>query len=147
MNTTCTRRTFLQAATGAAAALGSASFLRARPAYEPTWDSLSNHPVPGWFADAKFGIFFHWGIYTVPAFDSEWYSRNMYIRGSARQPVSQPRLRAHFKVWLQGFHPDVSRGEIQSGGMGAAVSQGGRQIRGPGNGARGRLLPVGLEGE
>jgi alpha-L-fucosidase len=82
MNTPCTRRTFLQAATGAAAALGGASLLRACPAYEPTWDSLAKHAVPGWFADAKFGIFFHWGIYSVPAFDSEWYSRNMYIVGS-----------------------------------------------------------------
>ena len=81
MKTSFTRRTFLQAAAAATATLGSTGFLRARPAYEPTWDSLAKHPVPDWFADAKFGIFFHWGIYTVPAFDSEWYSRNMYIEG------------------------------------------------------------------
>ena len=81
MKTSFTRRTFLQAAAAATATLGSTGFFRARPAYEPTWDSLAKHPVPDWFADAKFGIFFHWGIYTVPAFDSEWYSRNMYIEG------------------------------------------------------------------
>ena len=82
MKTHCTRRTFLKAATGAATVLGASYFLRARPLYEPTWDSLGKHPVPAWFADAKFGIFFHWSAYSVPAFDNEWYSRNMYIEGS-----------------------------------------------------------------
>ena len=36
-----------------------------------------------WFRDAKFGIFIHWGVYSVPAFGNEWYSRNMYVEGSA----------------------------------------------------------------
>jgi alpha-L-fucosidase len=49
--------------------------------YQPTWDSLQQHPVPQWFDDAKFGIYFHWGPYSVPAYDNEWYSRNMYIPG------------------------------------------------------------------
>lgn len=49
--------------------------------YEPTWESLSKVEVPGWFPDAKFGIFTHWGLYTVPEFRNEWYSRNMYIQG------------------------------------------------------------------
>ncbi|MBD0286846.1 MAG: alpha-L-fucosidase [Flavisolibacter sp.] len=35
--------------------------------------------VPEWFKDTKFGIYFHWGVYTVPAFNSEWYSRSMYV--------------------------------------------------------------------
>ena len=50
--------------------------------YAPTWDSLASHPVPGWLADAKFGIYYHWGPYSVPAFDNEWYSRNMYQQGT-----------------------------------------------------------------
>lgn len=49
--------------------------------YEPTWESLSRVEVPGWFPDAKFGIFTHWGLYTVPEYRNEWYSRNMYIQG------------------------------------------------------------------
>jgi alpha-L-fucosidase len=36
---------------------------------------------PEWFSDAKFGIFIHWGVYAVPAFDNEWYPRNMYSTG------------------------------------------------------------------
>ena len=46
--------------------------------YEAEWESLSAHETPRWFRDAKLGIFIHWGIYSVPAFANEWYSRNMY---------------------------------------------------------------------
>jgi alpha-L-fucosidase len=35
--------------------------------YEPTWESLDSRPIPEWFQDAKFGIFIHWGVYSVPA--------------------------------------------------------------------------------
>ena len=50
--------------------------------FKDTWESLSHYEVPEWYRNAKFGIFIHWGVYSVPAFDSEWYSRNMYIEGS-----------------------------------------------------------------
>lgn len=48
--------------------------------FEMNWSPLK-HAVPDWFQDAKFGLFFHWGPYCVPAFENEWYSRNMYIKG------------------------------------------------------------------
>ena len=52
--------------------------------FQPTFASLEkSSPVPEWFKDAKFGIYFHWGVYTVPAFANEWYPRNMYIKGSS----------------------------------------------------------------
>jgi alpha-L-fucosidase len=38
--------------------------------------------VPDWYRDGKFGIFIHWGVYSVPAFGNEWYPRNMYVQGS-----------------------------------------------------------------
>ena len=34
--------------------------------YEPTLESLDKHPLPQWYADAKLGIFIHWGLYSVP---------------------------------------------------------------------------------
>ncbi len=51
--------------------------------YEPRWDQLITHKTPKWFKDAKFGIFIHWGIYSVPAYNgvgfyAEWYPRDMY---------------------------------------------------------------------
>jgi alpha-L-fucosidase len=51
--------------------------------FQPTFESLEkSNPVPEWFKDAKFGIYFHWGVYSVPAFANEWYPRSMYIKGS-----------------------------------------------------------------
>jgi alpha-L-fucosidase len=56
--------------------------IHAQP-YQPNWESLDKRPVPTWFADAKFGIFIHWGVYSVPAYRpvgkeryasyAEWY--------------------------------------------------------------------------
>lgn len=55
----------------------------AKGPYRADWDSLVNYRVPAWYENAKFGIFIHWGVYSVPAFDNEWYPRNMYQPGSA----------------------------------------------------------------
>ncbi len=46
--------------------------------YQANWASLEQYQIPKWYLDAKFGIFIHWGVYSVPAFGSEWYPRNMY---------------------------------------------------------------------
>ena len=50
--------------------------------YRADWQSLQRYEAPDWYKDAKFGIFIHWGIYSVPAYGSEWYPRNMYRQGS-----------------------------------------------------------------
>lgn len=50
--------------------------------FRPDWESLRKYQEPQWYQDAKFGIFIHWGLYSVPAFANEWYSRNMYEQGS-----------------------------------------------------------------
>jgi alpha-L-fucosidase len=64
--------------------LGKISAQTQKQDYQPTFESLDKaNPVPDWFKDAKFGIYFHWGVYSVPAFGNEWYPRNMYIEGSA----------------------------------------------------------------
>jgi len=50
--------------------------------YEENWESLAKvNEEPDWFQDAKFGIYFHWGVYSVPAFGSEWYPRMMHFKG------------------------------------------------------------------
>lgn len=54
----------------------------ARGPYHDTWDSLTDFAMPDWYPKAKFGIFIHWGLYSIPAFANEWYSRNMYVKGS-----------------------------------------------------------------
>ncbi|MEE4195859.1 MAG: alpha-L-fucosidase [Anaerolineae bacterium] len=80
-------------------------------AYEPTLASIQQHPLPDWYDDAKFGIFIHWGLYSIPAFApkgmididklftgeasfgdtpyAEWYQNSLRIEGS---PVHQYHL-------------------------------------------------------
>ena len=46
--------------------------------YQANWASLDSRPAPQWYLDAKFGIFIHWGVYSVPSFSdpqeyAEWY--------------------------------------------------------------------------
>jgi len=41
-----------------------------------------NYKIPEWFTNAKFGIFIHWGVYSVPAYASEKYPPRMYQKGS-----------------------------------------------------------------
>jgi alpha-L-fucosidase len=60
---------------------GASALLEAQP-YEPTWESIDRRPTPAWFTEARFGIFIHWGVYSVPAYApvipgklayAEWY--------------------------------------------------------------------------
>src|SRR5689334_24996102 len=83
------RRALLAAAgvTGAAAAgvfrTGLVLANSGPSSYTASWSSVDQHPpAPEWFQDAKFGIYYHWGVFSVPAFSSEWYPRNMYVGGS-----------------------------------------------------------------
>ena len=41
--------------------------------YEPNWESLDSRPNPPWYDEAKFGIFMHWGVYSVPSFLTAWF--------------------------------------------------------------------------
>jgi alpha-L-fucosidase len=110
------RRTFLRGASvlGAGAALGSFGTTRrlltpARSApldgsgpYLPTSASLGQHAVPQWYNDAKFGIFIHWGVYSVPAWGdnvayhaAEWYSYAMHINGPGVDSTYQHHLQTY----------------------------------------------------
>jgi alpha-L-fucosidase len=53
-----------------------------RGPFAPTWNSLEEYRVPAWYVDGKFGIFIHWGVYSVPAFGNEWYPRQMYLQNT-----------------------------------------------------------------
>lgn len=60
--------------------------------FRPDWASLAQWRLPDWYRRAKFGIFIHWGVYSVPAFNNEWYSRNMYVKDS-------PEYRHHIETY------------------------------------------------
>ena len=73
--------------------------------FKDSWDSLFNFTPPGWFSNAKFGIFIHWGVYSVPAFKNEWYSRNMYIQGSEEFKHHIATYGEHKKFGYKDFIP------------------------------------------
>jgi hypothetical protein len=44
-----------------------------KPQYDPDWESLDARPLPDWYDQSKIGIFIHWGVYSVPGLESEWF--------------------------------------------------------------------------
>ncbi len=53
--------------------------------YKPTWESVNAHEAaPEWFLDAKLGIYYHWGLHSVPAYYNEWYSRQLHKNSTVR---------------------------------------------------------------
>jgi len=69
--------------------------------YEPRWESLDSRPTPQWFQDAKFGIFIHWGVYSVPAWGpktryAEWYWWDLNHKGSETEQF-------HYRVYGPDF--------------------------------------------
>lgn len=51
--------------------------------FQDNWENMAeNYQFPQWFSDAKFGIFIHWGVYSVPAYKNEWYAHSMYQKGT-----------------------------------------------------------------
>lgn len=69
-----------------------ASDVNAQGRFKPDWNSLKQYQTPEWYADAKFGIFIHWGLYSIPANSGEWYSRYMYEK-------NHPAFQHHVKTW------------------------------------------------
>jgi alpha-L-fucosidase len=78
--------------------------------FHASWDSLAGYRAPDWFRDAKFGIFLHWGVYSVPAFANEWYSRNMYVPGNAafqhQVATYGPQTKFGYKDFIPMFHAE-----------------------------------------
>ncbi|MBV8482002.1 MAG: alpha-L-fucosidase, partial [Verrucomicrobia bacterium] len=91
----------LVVATTAAFLLSVTGTATAQP-YSPTWPSVNKHPpAPEWFQDAKFGIYFHWGVYSVPAFGFEWYPRLMYQAGS---PENLHHIQTYGDPWAWPYN-------------------------------------------
>src|ERR1044072_9676537 len=99
------RREMLRALAAAPFAMAASAQTR----YEATWESITKRPSPQWYTDAKFGIFIHWGVYSVPAFAAvnvkgetgyaEWYwdslTKNMKTNG--------PTWKLHQRVYGAEF--------------------------------------------
>jgi alpha-L-fucosidase len=73
----------------------------------PDWNSVDARPTPEWWSDAKFGIFIHWGVYSVPAFAAkgeyaEWYWERLRATGDPASENDQ-KIRAETRA----FHDRV----------------------------------------
>lgn len=73
--------------------------------FQPTWESLSHYQTPGWFRDAKFGIWAHWGPQCEPE-AGDWYARQMYSQGSWQNQIHVERYGPPSKV---GFKDIIHR--------------------------------------
>jgi alpha-L-fucosidase len=83
----------------------------------PSWDELDDRPLPAWYDQAKLGIFLHWGLFSVPAYGSEWFwnfwkeqddpDTNDYARfvcATERPHFSYPEYAPRFRAEL--YRPD-----------------------------------------
>jgi alpha-L-fucosidase len=87
--------------------------------FEPDWNSIDSRPTPTWWTDAKFGIFIHWGVYSVPAFApkgeyAEWYWERLRKPGESDPASNDARIRRetrafHERVYGKDFqYPDFA---------------------------------------
>lgn len=76
--------------------------LAAGARYEPDWKSLDARPLPKWYDEAKFGLFVHWGVFSVPAFGSEWFW--WYWKGALNP--------AYISFMLQNYPPGFTYAEF-----------------------------------
>ncbi len=82
--------------------------------YQPNWESVDKRPNPPWFSDAKFGIFIHWGVYSVPSYApvipgklayAEWYW-NAMTKGKegSTKPIEAGTWAYHQKQYGANFN-------------------------------------------
>jgi alpha-L-fucosidase len=77
--------------------------------FSADWESLAGgYQVPDWYVDGKFGIFIHWGPYSVPGFGSEWYPREMYRAGTPAYEHHRATFGAHDRFGYKDFIPDFT---------------------------------------
>lgn len=76
----------------------------AQEKFSADWESLKKHNVvPEWFANAKLGVYFHWGVYSVPATDGEWYPRWMYVPDRDKNRWGGKIYEEHRKTYGEDF--------------------------------------------
>ncbi len=100
--------------------------------FEPTWESLTKYEVPEWWQNTKFGIYFHWGPYSVPGY-KEWYSHWMYM------PDRMPRFKQFHDLVFGGvekfgykdFIPMLTGDKFDADEWAKLFKEAGAQFAGP----------------
>lgn len=100
--------------------------------YVPTWESLSNHDeAPEWLQDSKLGIYFHWGVYTVPAFGNEWYPRKMYLPGTPEFEYHKTKYGDQTEVGYHDFVPKFTAAQFDAEEWADLFEKAGAKFGGP----------------
>jgi len=101
--------------------------------YEPSWNSLGRHPIPEWFKDAKFGIYTHWGVYSVPACgpNGSWYPHNMYKKGTNQYKYQLKNYGPPSKFGYKDFIPMFKAEKFDAEEWAELFYQAGAQFAGP----------------
>jgi len=96
--------------------IDSVASLKGTEVFQPDWDNIAQHyEFPEWYRDAKFGIFIHWGVYSVPAFGNEWYSRNMYQKDSEEYKHHIKTYGEHTQFGYKDFIPMFKAEKFDAG--------------------------------
>ncbi|WP_078862664.1 alpha-L-fucosidase [Streptomyces sp. NRRL F-5123] len=95
--------------------------------FRATWESLAGYRVPDWYRDAKFGIFIHWGPYSVPAFGNEWYARNMYVAGQAEYDHHRETYGPQDEFGYKDFIPHLTGANFDADEWASLFRQAGAQ--------------------
>lgn len=94
------------------------------------WTAL-HREAPTWFSDAKFGLFFHWGPYSVPAFQNEWYSRNMYAKGLEQHKWHVEKYGKLSDFGYKDFYPGMTGDAFCANQWAELVKRSGAKYAGP----------------
>ena len=94
------------------------------------WSALYRQ-APKWFCDAKFGMFFHWGPYSVPACQNEWYSRNMYAKGLAQHQWHVAKYGKLKDFGYKDFYKDMTGSAFDPEEWANLVKRSGARYAGP----------------
>ena len=75
--------------------------------YKDNWESLSEHTTPAWYKKSRFGLFVHWGVYSVPAYVNEWYPRSMYVKTERTRAHHEAKYGSDFEYrqFIDMFNP------------------------------------------
>lgn len=93
--------------------------------FSPDWESLSRFCPPSWFAQEKFGIFIHWGLYSVAAHANEWYPRNMYMKGKEEWEYHRKTFGEHTRFGYKDFIPMFTAEKFDPGEWAALFREAG----------------------
>jgi len=101
--------------------------------YKPYWNSLKTHITPKWFRNAKFGIYTHWGIYSVPACgpNGSWYPHNMYCKGTPQYEYHVKTYGDPSKFGYKDFIPMFKAEKFDADEWAELFKKAGAQFAGP----------------